>query len=88
MDPFQQITFYKTMDKLFYCPPSLTELLNKSKHVLTKMELVAEFVSISLSDTAPRDPVRFPPLSPPTPSPALLLKSLSAPRVSTELLLT
>lgn len=67
---------------------SIANLSAQTKHSLTKMELVAEFVSISLSDTVPRDPARFPPFSPPTPSPALLLKSLSAPSVSPELLLT
>lgn len=52
------------------------------------MALVAELVSISLSDKVPRELVKRVLPSPPGPSPALLLKSLSAPRVSPELLLT
>lgn len=52
------------------------------------MALVAELVSISLSDKVPRELVKWVLPSPPGPSPALLLKSLSAPRVSPELLLT
>lgn len=65
--------------------------LKKEREVcnaLTKIELVAEFVSISLSDTVPLDPAKLPPFSTLGPSPALLLKSLSAPNVSPELLLT
>ena len=52
------------------------------------MALVAELVSISLSDKVPREPAKWALPSPPGPSPALLLRSLSAPRVSPELLLT
>lgn len=55
---------------------------------LTKMALVAELVSISLSDKVALELVKWVLPSPPGPSPALLLKSLSAPRVSPELLLT
>lgn len=52
------------------------------------MALVAELVSISLSDRVARELARWALPSPPGPSPALLLRSLSAPRVSPELLLT
>lgn len=52
------------------------------------MVLVAELVSISLSDSVARELVKWALPSPPGPSPALLLRSLSAPRVSPELLLT
>lgn len=52
------------------------------------MVLVAELVSISLSDKVPRELAKWALPSPPGPSPALLLRSLSAPRVSPELLLT
>lgn len=52
------------------------------------MVLVAELVSISLSDRVARELAKWALPSPPGPSPALLLRSLSAPRVSPELLLT
>lgn len=54
---------------------------------LTKTELVAGFVSISLSERVPLDWAECKALLPPKPSPTVLLRSLSAPRVSPELLL-
>ncbi len=55
--------------------------------ILTNTVLVAGFVSISLSERVPLDWFKWGATLPPGPSPAVLLRSLSAPRVSPELLL-
>lgn len=55
--------------------------------VLTNTVLVAGLVSISLSDSVPLDWFKCGAILPAGPSPAVLLRSLSAPRVSPELLL-
>lgn len=59
----------------------------EGRRSLTKTALVAGLVSISLSERVPLDCVRWAPTRPPRPSPAVLLRSLSAPSVSPELLL-
>lgn len=55
--------------------------------ILTNTVLVAGLVSISLSDSVPLDWFKWGAILPAGPSPAVLLRSLSAPRVSPELLL-
>lgn len=57
------------------------------RRLLTNTVLVAGLVSISLSDSVPLDWFRCGAILPAGPSPAVLLRSLSAPSVSPELLL-
>lgn len=61
--------------------------IKRKKCGLTNTVLVAGLVSISLSDSVPLDWLRWAATLLAGPSPAVLLRSLSAPRVSPELLL-